>query len=299
MTVAAVKYLYKYIYKGHGCADVCIREQWHHDQIDHYLRTRYVSAMEATWNIFAFPVQQMSHSAGRLPVHEFGLQNMVFKEGREEEALENARRGNSKLGAFFLLNREDPRARHLLYSDIISDYTWNNNTKTWHRRRRNCPFTQYRMNSVSPRDQEHFHLRLPLQLIPGPQSYEDLRTVNGGQIMLETVENIMPRQMRNAFAYLLVFANVMDPLQLWEEFHDRLCEDYLRRGIPVERAYLEGLADIHFVLHWHGFTLSSFNLPEQGVPVHPEIDVQQNFNAQPDAVQDISNQEQLHATDSH
>ena len=70
------------------------------------------------------------------------------------------------------------------------------------------------MNSVSPRDQEHFHLRLPLQLIPGSQSYEDLRTVNGGQIMLETVENIMPCQMRNAFAYLLVFANVMDPLQL-------------------------------------------------------------------------------------
>ena len=189
--------------------------------------------MEATWNIFAFPVQQMSHSAGRLPIHEFGLQNMVFEEGREEEALENARRGNSKLEVFFLLNREDPRARNLLYSDIISDYTWNNNTKTWHQRRRNRPLTQCRMNSVSPRDQEHFLLRLPLQLIPGPQSYEDLRTVNGGQIMLETVENIMPCQMRNAFAYLLVFANVMDPLQVWEEFHDRLCEDYLHRGVPV------------------------------------------------------------------
>ena len=26
MTIAAVKYLYKYIYKGHACADVCIRE---------------------------------------------------------------------------------------------------------------------------------------------------------------------------------------------------------------------------------------------------------------------------------
>ena len=32
--------------------------------------------------------------------------------------------------------------------------------------------------------------------------------------------------------------------------------------------------------------------------MHPEIDVQQNFNAQPDAVQDISNQEQLHAADT-
>ena len=122
-----------------------------------------------------------------------------------------------------------------MYTDIISDYTWNNNTKTWRRKRRNRPFTLCRMNSVSPRDQERFLLGLLLQNIPGPRSYEDLRTVNGvvlhtfkqacvanglvnsnqvwRQIMLEAVDNIMPRQMRNTFAYLLVFANVMDPLQ--------------------------------------------------------------------------------------
>ena len=75
-------------------------------------------------------------------------------------------------------------------------------------------------------------------------------------------------------AYLQVFANVMDPLQLfstlWKELHNRLCENYTHRGVPVERAYLEGLADIHFVLRWHGLTLSNFNLPKQEVPVPPE-----------------------------
>ena len=106
MTIAAVKYLYRYIYKDHDCADVRIREQWHHNNIDHYLSTRCVSAMEAAWNIFAFPVQHMLHSVERFLVHEFGLQNVVFEEGREEEALENAKRENSTLEAFFLLNRE-------------------------------------------------------------------------------------------------------------------------------------------------------------------------------------------------
>ena len=115
--------------------------------------------------------------------------------------------------------------------------------------------------------------------------------------MLEAVDNIMPRQMRNTFACLLVFANVMDPLHLWEEFRNRLCVDYTHRGVPVERTYLEGRADIHFVLHWHGFTLSSFNLWKQGVHVRPEVDVQQNVNAQPDAIWDTLNQEQLHASD--
>ena len=98
----------------------------------------------------------MSHSVERLLVHKSGKQNLVFEESRKEEALENSRRGNSKLEAFFLLNRDDPRARHLLYTDVISDYTWNNNTKTWRQRRRNRPFTLCRMNSVSPRDQERF-----------------------------------------------------------------------------------------------------------------------------------------------
>ena len=71
------------------------------------------------------------------------------------------------------------------------------------------------MNSVSPRDQERFHLRLLLQHIPV-----------WCQTMIEAVDNIMPCQMRNTFVNLLVFANVMDPLKLWEEFHDRLFEDY-------------------------------------------------------------------------
>ena len=52
----------------------------------------------------------------------------------------------------------------------------------------------------------------------------------------------------------------------------------------MERAYLESLPDIHFALCWYGFTLSNFNLLEQEVPVRPEVDVQQNLNAQPDAI---------------
>ena len=69
----------------------------------------------------------------------------------------------------------------------------------------------------------------------------------------------------------------MDALQLWEEFRDRLCENYMHWGVPVERAYLESLAHNHFVLCWHGFTLSNFILPEQGVFVRPEVDAKQNF----------------------
>ena len=78
LTIAALKYLYKYIYKGHDFCDVCIREELHHEEIDHYLRKRYITAMGATWSIFPFLMQHISHSAERLPVDRFGLQTVVF-----------------------------------------------------------------------------------------------------------------------------------------------------------------------------------------------------------------------------
>ena len=42
MSIASVKYLYKYIYKGHDRADVLIHEVWHYLEILHYTNTRYV-----------------------------------------------------------------------------------------------------------------------------------------------------------------------------------------------------------------------------------------------------------------
>ena len=95
----------------------------------------------------------------------------------------------------------------------------------------------------------------------------------------------------NTFSYLLVFANVMDRFQLWKEFCNRPSEDYAHWRVPIERKYF-GLFDIPFIFCWHGLTLSNFNLPKQGVTVHPGVDAQQNFNSQSDAIGDTMNQEQ-------
>ncbi len=62
----SVKYLYKYIYKGHDCANVEIKvnKDKHNqskttqtivfDEITKYVSGRYVSAPEASWRIFKF-----------------------------------------------------------------------------------------------------------------------------------------------------------------------------------------------------------------------------------------------------
>ncbi|XP_065673052.1 uncharacterized protein LOC136090381 [Hydra vulgaris] len=42
MSVKTVKYLYKYIYKGHDCANILINEQINHDEVNTFLYCRYV-----------------------------------------------------------------------------------------------------------------------------------------------------------------------------------------------------------------------------------------------------------------
>ena len=71
-TVKSIKYLFKYIYKGHDCANVNLERslpdevtssktlEW--DQIKAHLDARYVSVPEAVWRLLEFPLHDKSHS---------------------------------------------------------------------------------------------------------------------------------------------------------------------------------------------------------------------------------------------
>jgi len=56
---SAVKYLFKYIYKGYDCAHVQFTERDGQqavfiDEIKDFIDSRYVSAIEAAWRLFSF-----------------------------------------------------------------------------------------------------------------------------------------------------------------------------------------------------------------------------------------------------
>jgi hypothetical protein len=50
-SISSVKYLYKYIYKGHDCATAMLES---HNKIKQYFNVQYVSAFEAAWRLFTF-----------------------------------------------------------------------------------------------------------------------------------------------------------------------------------------------------------------------------------------------------
>ena len=58
MSVKSVKYLYKYVYKGHDCARIEFDKVYNHDEIKMFVDAKCVSATEATWILFEFRMHE-------------------------------------------------------------------------------------------------------------------------------------------------------------------------------------------------------------------------------------------------
>lgn len=108
-----------------------------------------------------------------------------------------------------------------------------------------------RMYSTMPGQGERHYLRILLGVVKGATSFEDLRTHAGvkhntfkqaaiargllehdaaqKQIMRDGAVLQFPLQLRNTFAELLAWEDVMNPVELWEEFKHDMCEDVLYR----------------------------------------------------------------------
>ena len=118
-SIRSVKYLFKYVYKGHDCANIEIRRSVPHeeegeviwDEITTFLDTRYVSPPEAVWRLHERDMHRQSHSIVRLAVHLENQQGVVFVEGEEGTAVERAETVNTTLTSYFKLNEENEQAR--------------------------------------------------------------------------------------------------------------------------------------------------------------------------------------------
>ena len=113
------------------------------------------------------------------------------------------------------------------------------------------PFQSFKV-SIRPHDHEQFHLHILLHVCCATW-HDSLKSVNG--IVHNTFREacvargliadnqLLPRQLRRISEYLLVFSNVIDLLQIWDEFHDNFCKDYTHCGLGRDAAYLTDVAD--------------------------------------------------------
>lgn len=252
------------------------------DEIGDYVNNRYVSAPEAAWRLNTFKMHGRSHSITHLSVHLPAMQGVPFRPGYEQLALE---RSGSTLTSWFQLNIDDTNARNYLYSEVPSHYTYShkNGVHKWNRRQRSSKIVA-RIYGVSPKEGEIFYLRLMLLHIKGAQSFEDLRSVDGrtydsfkeaavafgivdddnfADIFLnEAIHMQMPAQIREAFAYLLIFHTPSQPLRIWEQYKEELTLDFFNQQISNDQRFNKGLLHIESVLDQHNKKCIDFSLPQ-------------------------------------
>ncbi|XP_051165645.1 uncharacterized protein LOC127284299 [Leptopilina boulardi] len=281
-SIKSVKYLYKYIFKGHDAASIVITNAngevtVNHNEINHYEENRYVGPVEAVWRILSNPLGKKSHSINRLPIHLPNEQNVIIREGKDSNVVSFDLKKNTKLLDYFKLNQRDSNAHQYYYSEIPEHYTWITKSVEWKQRIRKEKVLG-RMYSVNPSQMELFHLRLLLLTVKGATSFESLRTVNG--VVLEsftsaclalglveddtewirTIEEatlwMMPHSLRQLFVRILIHCHPVHPDKLWEQFKRHLSEDFSK----INNIEAENMAyrNIKSLLLNEGYNLTDF-----------------------------------------
>jgi hypothetical protein len=202
-SVSAVKYLYKYIYKGpdrimfsvggHHDSNIINEEKKVEvvDEVQEYIDARYLGASEACWRIFGKRLHERFPPVDRLPFHVENQQRILFDPTDPGAAIERAAETNflqfmatcAKERVIPLpeaLLRGHPGASELTYPKFVQYYHWKKNSRIWVRR--TIPpktSTVGRMFMAGPRQGERFYLRMLLHIVKGPISYEYIRTHDG------------------------------------------------------------------------------------------------------------------------
>jgi len=282
-SIKACKYLFKYVYKGHDCASFSVVDAGVINEIRQYRDARYVTPPEAVHRIFGFPLFGVNPSVLQLQCHLPNMQSVIIDETKSlEEVVNNPKSSMTTLTEFFTVCREDSFARSLLYRDMPEHYRWISGRKIWQRRKQKGQIG--RIVYANPSEGERYYLRVLLNHVRGPTSFEDLKTVAGilcstfresceKRGLIETDNTIddclveaatfqMPYALRRLFATVLVHCEATRIRALWEKHKESMAEDYSRNQCNSELVEQMVLRDIRDLLQSMGKDIKNFDLPE-------------------------------------
>ncbi|AQK64979.1 hypothetical protein ZEAMMB73_Zm00001d013986 [Zea mays] len=288
-SIKTVKYLFKYIYKGHDRVSVVMRDTSKADddvdEIKQYRDARWVTPLEALWRIYGFELSQNSPPVMQLQLHLPNMHMVAFHERQMVERVVNRPGADrSMLTAYFEANRLHEGACGILYGDFPEWYTWQSGKgKVWQRRKRDTGGQVGRIVSAHPAKGELYYLRVLLNHVTCATSYVDLRTVDGVTLptfreaaerrgLLESDNTLddclteralfqMSAALRRLFATILVYCEPSDVAVLWQNHLDVMSEDYQHRSQGKTHVEQMVLIDIRNMLQSMGKDIKTFPLP--------------------------------------
>ncbi|XP_020102972.1 uncharacterized protein LOC109720334 [Ananas comosus] len=299
-----IKYLFKYINKSPDRSAVVIennvtydisnlRRQYKHvDEIKQYLDCRYLSAYEAVWRLFEFDIHFRQPSVERLGVHLPMMNNVTYH--GSQNLINVVNRPNIEKTMFtewMHTNLAYDDARQLTYAEFPTQWVWHSTDKFWSRRKRGYHIG--RIIYIHPNAGELYFLRMLLNVVKGPRSYVEIRTVNG--VTYDTFRSACDAfgllgddkewreafeeashwsgsvELRQLFATLVIYCEVADPLKLWDEFWTLMADDILYRlkralgvvNLQIPQIELQNhvLFELEVLFNKNNCSLSQYNLP--------------------------------------
>ncbi|KAL5571471.1 hypothetical protein UlMin_021068 [Ulmus minor] len=270
-TVKAVKYLYKYIYKGHDRIAFHINYNNNKkdiDEIQNFQSARWISPPEAVWRIYRFILNENHPSVYTLQLHLEKQQLITFKKtDKLNRIIDNDFASRYMLTEYFNMNKTNEKAKTLLYNQFPEHFVWNQRDKFWMPRKKGHVIG--RIVTTNHSEGERYYLQLLLNHIRGATCFQDLRIVNNVLTssfresallrgLLKSDNNLttcleeaslyeMPYTLHRLFVTILAFCEPNDPKKLWEKFHIPMSEDYSQLNISpfhITNKALQHLASI-------------------------------------------------------
>ena len=137
-SIKAVKYLFKYVYKGHDQASFSVNEDQHDrddgviNEIQQYRNARYISPLQAVHRIFNFPMFGVYPAVLQLQLHLPDMQSVIYNEVENlEDVVSHPGSNRTTLTEYFSKNHEDRTARKILYREFPGHYRWIKGKKVW------------------------------------------------------------------------------------------------------------------------------------------------------------------------
>ncbi|CAN7018127.1 unnamed protein product, partial [Brassica oleracea var. botrytis] len=230
-----------------GSMEKVVRQR---NEIQDYIEARYLSACESMWRTFAFHMHKRKPSVEKLIIHLEGEHNITVK------STDNVGRVIHKPGiektmftGWMVLCRRSVFARTLTYVQIPEYFVWNNSAKVWTEHKKGK--TIGRVITVHPSAGDRYYLRVLINKIKGPRSYDELKTYNDVKYpdfksvchargyldndvewlesMSEGARTASPYQLRDMFVTFLNNRFVASPKGLWEHSWKSMSEDILHK----------------------------------------------------------------------
>ncbi|GMF24254.1 unnamed protein product [Phytophthora fragariaefolia] len=185
-TIGAIKYLYKYVYKGSDTAVLMIEAvrdpnepRSEPNEILRFQNARYISPVEAAMRLLTYEIQGKTHTVTTLTVHLEGGRMVVFQPNDGPDRVLGCA-GSTMLTSFFELcaspEPEDEIAKTMLYQEIPKEFSWDAKEKVWVRRKK-VPSGYWASDPSQRRSKRD--IRLGSGAVHNPQPGENLFFIDG------------------------------------------------------------------------------------------------------------------------